>query len=248
MVPYITFNELMSNINSVSDIKTERTDYVKGLHIGIRLAGRTLPVSINEAEFNYMRDFIIEHKLVSGYELSTGTGISTIGIGAGFKDTNGLLISFDSYYEELTQESNDIPVGIYSEKDVELIKRTSIGYKFISNILNKFNLAKHVELQIGWSPNDFIKYSKLNNKLFDFVFLDCPKHDEAFERDILSIKPYLKDKFVIFVHDTHGYTVKSFKLIKNLFNLDMNLIQDYYKDTPNYSHRYFPLAIVTNLV
>ena len=73
---YTTFQELILDINSFSDIKICFGGVIE--HNGITFVGKGLPISINEHEFNYMHDFIIEHKLICGYELATGTGISAL--------------------------------------------------------------------------------------------------------------------------------------------------------------------------
>ena len=58
-----------------------------------------LPFSINNFEFNFMRDVIIKNNLKNGYELATGLGISTLALSLGLKETDGHLISCDSYQE-----------------------------------------------------------------------------------------------------------------------------------------------------
>lgn len=113
-------------------------------------------------------------------------------------------------------------------------------------LLDNYGLG-NVNLVIGNSPIDSIKIFTENNLKFDFVFFDCPKCDDDFERDILSIKNNLSDKFVIFVHDTHTFTEKSFTLIDNLFNIRMVLINEYYENTQFYSKRKYPMALITNI-
>jgi len=220
--------------------------HVGGKHIGISLAGNSFPLSINEAEFNFMRDTIVNNDLKSGFELATGTGISTIAIATAFSKTKGHFLTFDSYYEYITKKSSNIPVGDYSRLDVETIKECE-DYKFVSGIIGKLNLSPYVNIIIGWSPTDTTRALREQNKPLDFVFLDCPKSDSEFERDITSLRPFIGAKYSIFVHDSHTFTTKSFDLVKRLFGREMKLIHDYYRNTPNYSHRHFPLANISTL-
>jgi hypothetical protein len=234
---YTKFEDLISNINSFSDIKISFGGVIE--HNGIKFEDKGLPISINEHEFNYMHDFIIKHKLVCGYELATGTGISTLSTGIALKKNGGILISMDNYMEDKLQEQQINFNNNYVLTD-------SDSYKFVNKIL-KFYSLDNVELVIGNSPTDSVKIFNDNNYKFDYIFFDCPKCDEDFERDILSIKNNLSDKFAIFVHDTHTFTEKSFKLVENTFGVNMILIDEYYKNTIFHSKRKYPLALITNI-
>lgn len=190
---------------------------------------------------------IINNNLKVGYELSTGVGISTIAISEAFKHTNGHLISLDSYYEEITNISNDIPVGNYNDTDKQRIAETSNSYKMLKQYFSNKNLSKFVDLEIGWSPTDSMKLLEKRNMPLDFVFFDCPKSDKEFERDLNSILPFLGKKYVIFIHDTHTFTKKSFELVEDVLNLKMEKIYNYFENTNHYSVRHFPLGIINNL-
>ncbi len=234
---YTTFTELIGEINDFSNLKIRFGGVIE--HNGICFDKMDLPISVNEHEFNYMHDFIVKHKLVLGYELATGTGISTLSLGIALKKNNGVLISMDNYVEDLIQEQQIM----ISEVDVSL---NSISYEFVNNLLNHYSL-NNVKLVVGNSPKDSMKIFSDNNYKFDFVFLDCPKCDSDFERDILSIKNNLKDKFAIFVHDAHTFTEKSFELVRDTFGINMLLIDEYYSNTKYYSKRTYPLALITNI-
>lgn len=245
---YTTFTNLCKELNSkIEHPPIGIVQHANGNHTGIHIKTREFPISINESEFNYMYNFIIKHNLKNAFELSTGTGISTIAIGSAMLKTGGYLITLDSYYEDLYKISSNIPIGNYTIANIEEIKEKSDCYKFISQAVNILSLKNTVQIEIGWSPNDV---KKLNEKrdFLDFVFLDCPKNDNEFERDIKSIYPFInKDKFMICVHDSHCYTIKSFELIKSLFNLEMIKKYEYFENTEYYSKKYFPLAIITNI-
>ena len=144
---YTTFNELISEINSFSDIKICFGGVIE--HNGITFVGKGLPISINEHEFNYMHDFIIKHKLVCGYELATGTGISALSSAIALKKNNGILISMDNYIEDKIQQQQ-IKYNTTDEPT------SSESYKFVEEILNHYSLD-NVNLIIGNSPNDSVR-------------------------------------------------------------------------------------------
>lgn len=237
---YTTFKDLVVYVNSFSDIKIDIGGH--NLHKGIKLANKSLPISINEHEFNFIHDFILKHDLKMGYELATGIGISTLSAGIAFKKNNGKLISMDNYIEEKIQEQQISNVSNYIFED-------SISYVFVKNVLEHFDLMGHVELRIGISPIDSINIFKKLDKKIDYVLIDCPKNDSDFERDFMSLIEYINnEKFVIFVHDTHTFTKKSFDLVNSCLGIEMKLIYDYYENTKYSSHRYFPLGIITNIL
>ena len=246
MNTYTYFQDLILDINKKVFPNVRVVNHAGGKHVGIAFVDQNFPISINEAEYNFMQDLIIRHNLKNGFELSTGVGISTLGIGLGLQKTNGHLTTLDSYYEDLNQVSQNIPVMAYTPETIELIKNKSISYNFVKKLLSAYSLNDNVSQLIGWSPIDSIEIAKKSTP-FDFIFLDCPKDDKEFERDIVSLRPFIADKYVICVHDTHCYTRKSYDLVKSLFKKNMNQIHAYFKDTPHYSIRHFPLGIITNL-
>lgn len=245
---YTSFDALCESLNEVLDQKIQKVYHAGGHHIGIHLVSSYFPISVNESEFNFMFNFIIEHNLKSGFELSTGTGISTLALGSALKETGGHLITLDSYYEELTGVSSNIPVGAYTPEDVEKIKETSKCYKFVTEAVAALDLNPQVQVEIGWSPTDSVALIQKRGTPLDVVFLDCPKDDDEFERDIRSLQPLMnKDKYVIFVHDTHSYNQRSFDLVKELFGVEMIQKREYFEGTGYYSKQYFPLAVITNI-
>ena len=78
-------------------------------HRGLRMAHRAIPVSLSETEFNYLHDFIVDHRLQCGFDLATAFGISALAMGTALKKTGGRLLSMDSYHEEQSQAQ---PLGI----------------------------------------------------------------------------------------------------------------------------------------
>jgi predicted O-methyltransferase YrrM len=244
---YIKFNDLVNDINSIVTQKVEITKHSGGRHVGIKFVDKPVPISINEAEYNFMHQTIVNNNLKVGYELSTGVGISTIAISQAFKFTDGHLISLDSYYEEITNVSNNIPIGNYTEDDKKQIAKLSNSYNMLQKYISNKELGKFVSIEIGWSPTDSTKLLEKRNAPLDFVFLDCPKSDKEFERDLNSIVPFLGKKYIIFVHDTHTFTNKSFELVKNVLGIDMKKVYDYFIDTPYQSRRHYALGVINNL-
>lgn len=239
---YVKFDELIEYVNGISEQKISLITHAI-YHTGIRNVGKMFPISVNESEFNFMHDTIVKYNLRNGFELSTGTGISTIGLGRAFATTSGSLISMDSYYEEATQLLATTTHETYTDEEKDKIKSESKCYKFVNDIVTKESLP--VKLAVGWSPEDVIK--ALTDKSIDFVFLDCPKSDDEFQRDINAIHPFInKEKFFIFIHDSHTFTPKSFELVKSLFNLEIKLIHSYYENTIYAKNWHYPLGMITN--
>jgi predicted O-methyltransferase YrrM len=246
---YVTLKNICEELNNkIKHPHIEIIDHANGKHIGIRLKNYSFPISINEAEFNYIYNFIVNNNLKSGFELSTGTGISSIAIGLAMLKTNGHLITLDSYYENLTGISENIPVENYSKENIEEIIQKSECYKFAFQAISVLNLENIVQLEVGWSPTDVKILNEKRNVPLDFIFLDCPKNDDEFKRDIKAVLPFInKNKFAIFVHDSHCYTTDSFNLIKEIFNLEMIQKYEYFENTEYYCKKHFPLAIITNI-
>ncbi len=246
---YQNFEDLIQELNNICEDKLQIIHHVGGRHIGIKLVNKGLPISINEAEYNFMQKVVEKHNLQFGFELSTGIGISTLALARAFKKTKGHLISLDSYYEELNLNiiSPDALIRGYNEEDIQNIKLNCKAFNNTKKILDYYNLSNNTDLEIGWSPIDSVKLIKQKNKKLDFIFLDCPKSDKEFERDIISLRPLIAEKYIICIHDTHTFTERSNDLVKDLFNLEIVKIHEYFQNTEFYSNRYYPLGIVTNL-
>lgn len=239
MNEYYTFNQLIESVNANSPVKIKKGGHPD--HVGIVLSNKPLPVSINEHEFNFMKDFIIKHNLTNGVELATGTGVSTVAIGYGMSKTGGQLMSMDAYIEEQMQQQ-----PIYTKN--EACYQQSNCYKLANYMLQHFNLDKYVNLKVGMSPHDLIHEIKNLNARVDFVFLDCPKTNADYERDIKAISIFLAEKYAIFVHDTHGYRGSSVDdLNKKLFGKTFHKIHTYYKNTDHEITKRWPMALITNL-
>lgn len=237
---YITWDSILDTVNANCDIKIMRGGHQ--YHGGLQIPNRH-PISINEVEFNYLRSFIVENNLKSGFELATGIGISTLAAALAMKETNGYLISFDSYIEEFTNQ--DSPTNTDPTRP---IYKDSQGFKLASRMLELYDCAEFASLQCGWSPTDTIAYLQTNNVSLDYVFLDCPKDMVDFRRDMGSLKPFLKDKFVIFVHDTHCYNWNEFhNYVVELLGVVPIRITEYFNGTPYYQNKHFPLVKISNL-
>lgn len=211
----------------------------KKSHHGLAINGR-LPYSISEAEFNLMKQFIEKHDLKKGYELATGTCISTIGLGLGFKKTGGSLISMDSYMEEQTG-SQPVNNSSISVSDGPLARNKVI--------IESYQLSDTVHLEHGSSPHscDDI-FSKHNFEKLDFVFFDCPKDASDYIRDLNTVKNMLAEKFVIFVHDTHCYPDEFISITEKELGITPTLIHEFdVVGTETKHYQYWPLAMITNI-
>jgi hypothetical protein len=237
---YITWKDFIAYASQQCNLNFDDTK-CHPLHYGLSLNGK-LPFSINEYEFNYMKDFIIKHSLRRGYELATGIGVSTVGLGLGFKRNNGKLLSLDSYVEENNQSIVDNKYDTDKKYDSE-------GYTNNKNLMKAFGVDDVVILEKGWSPTDPIRLLQqhfMGEKL-DFVFLDCPKFKDEYERDASYLINFIdKKRFVIFVHDTHTMLKDFIELSERYFGVTPKLINKYVKDGKEISVE-FPIAMITNI-
>ena len=161
----------------------------------LRMENHDFPVSIRQTEFDYLKKLIIQNDLKNGFELATAFGVSTIALGLGFKETGGNLITMDSYIEE---HMND---HLYENANYQYYKDTD-GWKSVNYLIEHFRLKDVVKPDIGWSPDDTGSVIARNTtKKIDFVFLDAGHFPEQVKKDLMVIKPFLDNKFVIVLHD-----------------------------------------------
>lgn len=237
---YVTWEKLISIIKEKTFINYQPV-YYHALHKGLSVDGK-LPYSVTEAEFNFLKDFIIKNNLKYGFELATGICISTIALSIAFKHNNGLLVSLDSYFEENTQIiPGNIQQSVFNE---------SKGFKNNNLILDSLELTSNTKLYLGVSPTDSIKIIENNfgTNTLDFVFLDCPKTSEDFERDLIYIKKYInKEKYAIFVHDTHCYPESFLFLTRKYFDVEPKLITNFEFENRKIE-QYLPFALITNIL
>lgn len=239
---YVSFKNLSKTINDNNPDKIKIVEHAGGKHIGFGFTHKTFPLSINEQEFNFLRDIVILNNLKMGFELGTGIGISTLALGLAFEKNCGELITLDSYYEESTQISYNI-----TDKDKFDINKVHEmpGYVFVKTLLKHFNLHNVVNQQIGWSPDDAIEL--LKNKTIDFVFLDCPKTILELERDFSYLPNYLsKSKFIIFIHDINDeiYRQEVSNMLLSKHNYKLEYYDDYYVNTPYHKKVHYPIHFI----
>lgn len=194
-------NQLIDNINYPS----------------IKMKNTNGPGSIKEREFNCIKNTIIKNDLKCGYEIATAFGISALSLGLGFKKTNGKIVTMDAYIEENSKNCFSY-INKYNE-----VFYNSMGFKSITNIINEFKLHNIVYPTIGWSPIDteknIKKYINLDEEKLDLIFIDAGHWDNALISDIISIFNFInKDKYVIFIHDTHAFSSQCLNQIELLFN------------------------------
>jgi predicted O-methyltransferase YrrM len=157
---------------------------------------RTHPISISEEEFHFIRKVIETNNLTRGYEVATAFGISALAAGLGFKNTNGQLLTIDSYIEEQYEWA-------HGYKDKKEVHHNSLGYQTAKYLHNYFGVGNIIHCNVGWSPDDvsaIIDRSNLNN--FDFIFIDGHHTDEGLRNDFSAIWPYVnKQRFICLFHD-----------------------------------------------
>ena len=235
---YTKWNDLCFFINSKLNINYT-TNGCYHLHYGLSIDSK-LPFSISEYEFNFMKEFILKHKLKNGFELATGIGISTIALGYALGINGGKLLSVDSYLEEETQ-NQPIQLSDTSSND--------IAYENNKKLLQIFELSNNVILKKGSSPIDCIDFIELNfTEKLDFVFLDCPKCYDDYVRDIEYIFKFLnKQKFAIFVHDTHCFMDEFKKDCIIRFGIESKQLHEFKSHENSNIIQTFPLSIITNI-
>jgi len=243
---YTTFNQLIGLINTISPNCMAVHSHAGGKHIGCGFRSHMFPLSINEQEFNYLHDVIIANQLTNGFELATGTGISTIAIGAGMKKTGGHLITLDSYFEAASQLST----GLIPDPSIDhKVVQESYDYITIAKLLKEFELSDFIDQETGWSPTDSIRLLSAYNRPIDFAFLDCPKGVEEIKRDVSILKDFVnKDKFVIFIHDINSDEARDEvnKMLHELCGWKVEPIGEYFKGTPNHAKVFFPIHVINH--
>jgi hypothetical protein len=239
----INFDEYVTWPSLCRDIKLRTNqDYFYGMcnpdHNGLTRGGK-FPFSISEYEFNFMKNFIVENNLTRGFELATGTCVSTLAIGHAMSKTGGKLISIDSYEEEVTQNQPIMSTGrTYDSPD----------YTMNAQLISAYGLQDTVSIVAGWSPRDcehLIDSNYQNN--VDFVFFDCPKSKEDFIRDASFLTSRInKDKFAIFVHDTHCFMSDFNSLGFEMFGVKPRQITEF-PALDRTVTQVFPLSVITNI-
>ncbi len=182
------YTELLDLVNNDFDIK------IRNNSRALSMVDHENPVCITEKEFNFITDFIIKHNLKTGYECATAFGVSALAAGLGFKKTGGKLVTMDAYIEE---QYND--AAQYNDK--KQTYENADGYRLAYFLLNYYEVP--VAPKVGWSPDNVeqvIKEEFGDNKI-EYAFIDALHNDDAFVKDINAIKPFLAEKFVLFVHD-----------------------------------------------
>lgn len=161
------------------------------------------PVSITNTEFEFISKLVKLYDLKNGFEIATGTGASAIAFASSSK---GKILSLDSYIEEYHKACD-------TYKDDKNVIQNSQSYNILDTIIKELKL--NIELKIGRSPEDVPKVA--DGQKFDYIFIDAEHTDEALERDLDAIKPFLNDKYFLLIHDFHCFGNNILTKIKNEF-------------------------------
>jgi len=210
-----------SEFQQILDLKGGPVEYELFVALpNIKMKHQHFPMSVQETEFNYLRDIIVRYNLKSGLEIATAFGVSAVACGLGFKETGGRLITIDAYIEEA---SNDC--YIYNGQK-EVYENTS-GYMSANYLVNHFDLGQNVKLEVGWSPDDVPTILEKNGvSKLDFVFLDGGHFPNQIIQDINAFYPYLSEKNVIVLHDfmADSYTSEVLNLLDKKFGKQPEVI------------------------
>lgn len=165
----------------------------------MNMVGHDFPASVREKEFEFLKKTIIKYNLKNGFELGTAFGVSTVGLGLGFKETGGKLITMDAYVEEHLHDFRY--EGANYQKYYEMD-----GWKSVNYLIEHFRLQPVVTPTVGWSPHDTgVVISQNTTEKIDFVFLDAGHFPEQIMKDLSVIKPFLDDEYVIALHDYYPH-------------------------------------------
>ena len=178
--------------------KCERND--KG---SVRFLHCNYPISISTTEYEFIYNLVRENNLVAGYEVATGTGLSSIAFAEALRDSNkfGYILTVDSYIEE-TENSCD---SYFSKQD---IIRNSKGFEAIRTALNNTGLREYVDLNIGKSPNDVPTIVE-EQEMFDYVFIDAQHTTDALVADLTAISPHILNNSFVLIHDIHCFDMET---------------------------------------
>jgi methyltransferase family protein len=165
----------------------------------LRMIGHHNPLSIKEAEFYFIKNYIVEHRLKVGFEVATAFGISALAAASGFAETGGKLASMDAYIEE---QFND--AGIYSDIADKKFYQAD-GWCSAHFLASEFDVVPFVEFHIGWSPTDTptVIESVHCGKRLDYVFIDGGHFSLQIEADVNAVLPYLEKSATVFFHDVY---------------------------------------------
>lgn len=155
------------------------------------------PWSIAECESEFLEEMIVDRGCKRGLEIGTGTGISAIAAGFGFKRTGGKLITLDPFVEEHFGRCD-----LYNKDDKE--QSLNGVAKYINTIFQELTLP--TISVIGYSPQDIHDLMEKEclpvfGQRIDYVFIDGFHETEAVKRDLDAVIPWLADKAIIFFHD-----------------------------------------------
>lgn len=187
----------------------------------LKMTNHFHPFSLRETEANIVYDIILNNHLKYGYEVATAFGISSCVMGQALRNTNGKLVSIDSYVEESLGTSTSYT----HETRVETDGINSDGYNMAKGLIESLGIQNNVHLEIGWSPDDNDRLIKKHfTEKLDFIFIDGGHSEEQIDLDVKNLLPYLKQKSIIFFHD---YSCMGPNTIEFLKENNFNLIKDY---------------------
>lgn len=188
-------------------------------HLGLRNRGTDLPVSISEREFQFLIKFAQENNFKYALDYATGTGISALALGLGVASQAGHVLSIDAYHEKLSQI---MPIDV--EVFANPVYKDSLGYFVAGQLANQFGLYDRIHLECGVFPKDAISLLRdftINYGLLNIIMLDAPKTDDSVVETLETLKPFLANKWAIFIHDTHGReSPKTTQYIKDNWNTE----------------------------
>lgn len=226
----IKFNDIIDRLNQKTPYHFFRSEK------GISVKQSKGPCSITEMEANFIYDFIVEHGLVEGYEIGSGTGISSLVSGLGFYENSGHLTTVDSYIEEKTGACDEYLNKTLDQHD------DPVGLNIVRSVLESYGIDNDtVSCFRATSPYDTFSIMQYDDPI-DYLFIDAEHTTTAFITDLISCVPLLnRKKFAIFAHDFHCFDpLEVSRYCNRLFDQSFSPVFKYPGD-------HYNLHILTNI-
>jgi predicted O-methyltransferase YrrM len=186
--------------------RLERVDAPDARHkndLSWKLPMKKFPYSCTDEEGSILSYIIGVNKLVSGFEIATAFGFSSMYCGISLARNSGTLLSVDCYIEEFKEdyqyESDELQQRISVVRDDIVNGKAPEGLKFARESAKILGLQDTITFEIGISPQDMPDL--VGNRTFDFVFIDGGHFGEQPLLDFFAVLPYLENKCVVCFHD-----------------------------------------------
>lgn len=224
-MPELNVVELYRDIVSVSAAQNAAITYEFAPTPGfsLKMTKHHHPWSIKSNEFAEIASWIIRHKLTRGYECATAFGLSSLAGGIGMRETGGKLLTMDAFIEEIYDEST----AYRGKKEINTAAEPD-GIKSAKWLWSRYGVDNVIKSVRGWSPDNVQEHVETMygpSPQLDYVFIDAGHWDEALLADMRSIRPFLADRWVVFVHDMHCFSEPVLRTLAEEFGSQWQILE-----------------------